>query len=189
MINLDFMNRVNLCCGKDYREGYTNVDFVDVASDLSPIKVDVVLDVRRQWPWPARSVDEMVFRESLEHFNRLDGLDILQKIYYVLDDGAKLDLSVPNATRQLKMLLAHASRPTTFEEFISPHQPPWGWWKYHEDLMGATHRSIVEGKDVGQGDSHKTLYTKQSLQTVLEAVGFKIESIKEDSSIYVIARK
>ena len=181
--------KLNICCGKDYREGYINVDFVDVASDLSPIKVDVVLDVRRRWPWPALSVDEIVFRESLEHFNRLDGLDILQKIHYVLKDGGRLDLSVPNSVRQLKMLLAHAARPTTFEEFINPHQSPWGYWKYHEDLMGATHRSIVNDRDVGQGDSHKTLYTKQTIETVLQAVGFRIESIKEDSSIYVTARK
>lgn len=175
--------KVNLCCGMDYREGYLNVDFTNIASDGSYIpKIDLTHDVTKRLPWPDDEIEEIVFRESLEHFNRLQGFEVLKEIYRVLEKGGKLDLSVPNAPRQLKTLLAHVGRPVTIEQFLNPHNSPWGYFKFHEDLMGSTHLKSL-------GDSHLTLYTRQYLEMILKHLGFIIESFIEDSSFYVIARK
>lgn len=174
--------KINLCCGMDYRESYLNVDFSDIGSDGKPIKVDLKCDILSRIPWEYNDVEEIIFRESLEHFNREQGLKILEEIYRVLKSGGKLDLSVPNASRQLKMLMLYVSKDVTIEQWKNPHESPWGYPKYHEDLMGATHFK-------SKGDSHMTLYTEKVLKIVLEDIGFIIESFKEDSSFYVIARK
>lgn len=174
--------KVNLCCGMDYREGYLNVDFTNVGSDGNPIKIDLNHDVLTGLPWENDSIEEIVFRESLEHFNREQGVFILKEIYRVLKQDGKLDLSVPNAPRQLKILISQIGRSVSYEQWMNPHGSPWGYGKYHEDLMGATHFD-------SKGDSHLTLYTATVLDCVLKHIGFKIEHIKPDSSFYVTARK
>ena len=123
--------KINLCSGGDYREGYINVDFSKCRSDMTPTKVDLVHDIRKGLPWNDNSVDELIFRESLEHFNRLQGYEILKEIYRVLKNGGKLDLSVPNAPRQLKMLINFVDRQVTMKQFLNPHQSPWGYFKFH----------------------------------------------------------
>ena len=178
--------KINLCCGGNYREGYLNVDFSDLRSDKESIKVDLNFDVRKKLPWDDNSVSEIVFRESLEHFNRWDGLNILKEIYRVLKPGGKLDLTVPPAQKQMKILLQMMSRNIIIEDFLDAHGR-FSPIKYVDDLMGATHETLIDGVDKGQGDSHKMLFTKQWLECILKYVGFKI--VKIDDNIFVEARK
>ncbi len=173
----------------DFREGYLNVDFSTMGSDGSTINPDIIHDVRERLPWEDDSVDEVIFRESLEHFNREDGYEVLKEIYRILKPGGTLDLTVPNAPMQLIALCLCVNESVTIEQWLDPHEPPWGWPKYHEDLMGATHRTLFKGKDMGQGDSHKTLYNAKTLSTVLQSIGFVLVSSKIESSFYIMARK
>lgn len=174
--------KLNVCCGDDYREGYVNIDFSDKRSDGKDIKIDLKRDVLKNGlPYKDCSVDEIVFRESLEHFNRHDGLKILKELFRVLKTDGKLDLTVPPALQQLKILLIQMSnaKNVTFEDFEKAHEK-FSIWKYHDDVMGGTREGSI-------GDSHLTLFTKEMLKPILEHVGFKIESI--DDRIHVIGRK
>lgn len=173
--------KLNLCCGMDYRKGYVNVDFSDLGSDGNPIKVDVKADLLEGLPFEDNSAEEIIFHESLEHFNRWNGVKVLHEIYRVLNFNGILDLTVPPAKKQLIQLLLWMDRPCNWNDFKNAHSL-FTYWKYHDDLMGATHES--DGKD---GDSHKTLWTPQALESVLEHVGFHIQSI--DSNIHVKATK
>lgn len=176
--------KLNVCCGMDYREGYINIDFASVGSDGKPIKVDKVWNMLTQHPpFDMDTADEIVFRESLEHFNRWNGTLVLSYLYFMLKPGGTLDLTVPNAIKQVKTLLMHMLNPKELskQDFTQAHEK-FSYWKWHDDLMGATHLS--DGND---GDSHKTLYTKQSLKPILEDIGFKIISI--DDNIHVKATK
>jgi ubiquinone/menaquinone biosynthesis C-methylase UbiE len=175
--------KLNVCCGDDYREGYVNIDFSSTKSDGSPIKVDLIGNVLAGLPYEDGLADEIVFRESLEHFNRWNGLKVLKDLYRVLKPGGLLDLTVPPALKQLKILMMQMANPkeVSFDEFERGHEL-FSYWKWHDDLAGATEPS--DGKD---GHSHKTFYTKQSLKPILEHVGFKIISI--DDNIHVKATK
>lgn len=177
--------KLNLGCGNDYREGYVNVDFSDVNSVGEPIKVDLVMNlIVDEFPFEGeQEAEEVIFRECLEHFNRHNGFFVLTKIYNIMDNGGLLDISVPNAKVQMAKLLSRMNERLTFEDFDKAHQK-WTYWKWHDDLMGGTKCS--DGLD---GDSHKTLYSKNALLSILEHVGFKIESVEEGSSICVKARK
>lgn len=176
------MLKVNLCCGMDYREGYTNIDFSEFGSDGKPIKVDMLWDILEDG-LPCELADEVVFHESLEHFNRHNGLRVLQTIYAMLKFGGKLSLTVPNATQQLKILLTKMNANLSMDDFFNAHEK-FSYWKFHDDLMGGTRPS--DGMD---GDSHKTLWTPSGLRAALEHFGFKIQKIDIDSSIRVEAIK
>lgn len=177
----DVSIKINVCCGDDYREGYINIDFSDKRSDGKDIKVDLKRDVLKDGlPYETCSVDEVVFRESLEHFNRHDGLKILQELYRVLKIGGKLDLTVPPALQQLKILLLQMSnsKNVSITDFFKAHER-FSVWKYHDDLMGATREGSF-------GDSHATLFTKEMLKPILEFVGFKVEYIDDNIQVRAI---
>lgn len=171
--------KLNVCCGQDYREGYINIDFSDVGVNGSKVKIDVVHDILNGLPYPENSADEIVFREALEHFHRLQGLDILKELYRVLKPGGKLDLTVPPALKQLKMLLIQLqnAKSVPIEDFLYAHER-FSVWKWHDDLMGAPNPNKQ------YGDSHLTLYSPETLRTVVEYVGFKILSINEEIQLY-----
>jgi SAM-dependent methyltransferase len=174
--------KLNVCCGDDYRHGYVNIDFSDKRSDGKEIKIDLKRDVLKDGlPYDTGVIDEVVFRESLEHFNRHDGLKILQEIFRVLKIGGVLDLTVPPALQQLKILLVQMSSAKNVEmsDFFKAHER-FSVWKYHDDLMGATREGSI-------GDSHCTLFTKEMLRPLLEFVGFKVQLI--DDKIHVRAVK
>lgn len=171
--------KLNVCCGDDYREGYVNIDFSDKRSDGKSIKVDLKRDVLRNGlPYDDSSIDEIVFRESLEHFNRHDGLKILRELFRVLKVGGRLDLTVPPALQQLKILLMQMSsaKKTSISDFLEAHEK-FSVWKYHDDLMGGTREGSI-------GDSHLTLFTKEMLRPILEFVGFKIIQIDDQIQVY-----
>jgi hypothetical protein len=178
--------KLNICCGKDYKEGYTNVDFSNLGSDGTPIKVDLVWNLLSEiWPTSefakGNCAQEIVFREALEHFNRWNGLVVLRKLFYLLEPGGILDLTVPPAEKQLKMYLMWMNRIDHIDDFLKAHER-FSCLKWHDDLMGATHES--DGTD---GDSHKTLFSSKMLRLILEHVGFRIISI--DDNIHVKATK
>lgn len=174
--------KLNVCCGDDYREDYINIDFSDIKSDGSKIKVDLVRNVLGGLPYDDNSVDEIVFRESLEHFNRWNGLKILEELFRVLKPGGDIDLTVPPALKQMQILLIQfqKARNVTMDDFFKAHER-FSVWKWHEDLLGATN------PDKSLGDSHLTLYTQHTLRPILEYVGFKIIYI--DDNIWVKAVK
>ena len=49
--------------------------------------------------------------------------------------------------------------------------------------MGATHITYKNGEDLGQGDSHKMLYSPKWLRVILEHVGFEVKKISDNIEI------
>ena len=85
--------KINLGCGKDYIDGWINVDFYDDS------KCDVVHDLEEfPWPWENDSVSEIRIIHTLEHL----GADwkiyikILQEMYRICEDDAKIEVHVPS---------------------------------------------------------------------------------------------
>lgn len=171
--------KLNVCCGQDYRDGYVNIDFSDIGVEGNKIKIDLVHDVLGGLPYEDNSADEIVFREALEHFHRWNGLKILQELFRVLKPGGKLDLTVPPALKQLKILLIQLqnAKNISIDDFLHAHER-FSVWKWHDDLMGAPNPKK------NFGDSHLTLYSPETLRTLVEHVGFKILLINEEIQLY-----
>jgi len=85
--------KLNLGCGKNYKDDWVNVDFYD------DTKCDVVHDLEEfPWPWENDSVSEIRIIHTLEHL----GVDwkvyikILQEMYRICEDGAEIMVAVPS---------------------------------------------------------------------------------------------
>ena len=85
--------KLNLGCGKDYIDGWVNVDFYD--DSTCDIKHDLEVF---PWPWEDDSVSEIKIIHTLEHL----GADwkvyikILQEMYRVCEDDAEIMVAVPS---------------------------------------------------------------------------------------------
>ena len=83
------MNRLNLGCGKDYKEGWMNIDVNDVKKDVSH-------DLNKiPYPFKKSYFDEVYMKMILEHLN--DPLGVLKEIVRISKDNAKISIIVPHA--------------------------------------------------------------------------------------------
>ena len=85
--------KLNLGCGKNYIDGWGNVDFYDDS------KCDITHDLEEfPWPWEDNSVSEIRIIHTLEHL----GADwrvyikILQEMYRICEDDATIEVHVPS---------------------------------------------------------------------------------------------
>jgi len=82
--------RLNLGCGLDYRNGWTNVDVIKV-------KKDKEYDLNR-FPYPFKDnfFDEVLMKMVLEHLE--NPIKVLKEIIRISKNNAKLTIIVPHAT-------------------------------------------------------------------------------------------
>ncbi len=87
------MKKLNLGCGRDIKEGYCNLDKVNLKG------VDVVQDLE-SFPWdlPDNEFDEVYCSHVLEHVGDL--LSVMEEIHRVCKDGAKIKILVPYFSAQ-----------------------------------------------------------------------------------------
>lgn len=91
------MIRINLGCGKDIRNGWINVDKIDLDG------VDVVHDLDVfPWPFDTASVDRIRMDNSLEHLN--DVVAVIEELYRVLKPGGIVCIRVPLAPSHLAFM-------------------------------------------------------------------------------------
>lgn len=80
--------KLNLGCGRDYREGYLNVDLNE------NVRVDRRVDLdSKDWPFEDNSVDEIIANEVLEHLE--DVKAAMSEIYRILKPDGMVRIKVP----------------------------------------------------------------------------------------------
>lgn len=84
--------KLNLGCGRDIREGWVNLDAVDLPG------VDVVADLGKcaetPLPFEDSSIDEFLLSHLLEHIP--DPLSLMAELYRIAKPGAKMQIRVPH---------------------------------------------------------------------------------------------
>ena len=94
------MNKVNLGCGLNYKEGWINVD-----SDNTLKKVDVVWNLNNiPYPFKSNSIDRIYIAHVLEHLDEV--YEVLKEMHRICKKGAIIEIYVPyfnnyNAFRDL----------------------------------------------------------------------------------------
>lgn len=85
------IKKLNLGCGKEYKEGWINVDI------LRSIKADKHFDLDIiPYPFNNNQFDEVLMRMVLEHLH--NPLDILKEVIRITKDNGKIIVIVPHAT-------------------------------------------------------------------------------------------
>lgn len=82
--------RLNLGSGPARKEGFLSVDAIAFPG------VDVVLDLRKPWPWGDNSIEEAHCSHCLEHFTALERVHVINELYRVLKPGSKCTLICPH---------------------------------------------------------------------------------------------
>lgn len=115
------MIRMNIGCGRDYKQGWMNID-------ISPhVSTDFLMDIRKDLlPAKDRTVSDIYISGVLEQIGSNDELiHAMNECYRVLDDGGTMIVVVPNA----KYSIAHRDpmdirkfTPETFSYFLKTAQ-------------------------------------------------------------------
>lgn len=81
--------KLNLGCGEDIKEGFINLDFVDLKG------VDIVHNLEKfPWPFKDNEFDEIYTSHYLEHINDFERT--ILEIKRIAKNGAKITIRVPH---------------------------------------------------------------------------------------------
>jgi len=83
--------KLDLGCGLNKKEGFIGVDSLPFDG-----KVDVVLDLRKKWPWASGSVEEVNCTHFIEHLDGPERVHFYNELYRVLKPGATAFVVVPH---------------------------------------------------------------------------------------------
>lgn len=157
--------RLNLGCGSDVKEGYTNVDFREVAGVT---KVDLSIF---PWPFKDESADEILMFDFLEHFEYRKTKPILEEVWRVLKPNAFVDIQVPDFESCANAILGREPFNCNTCGYKTPRGkcPKCG----QEDflLIESAMRRLYGGQDY-PGNYHYYSFTKDYLEYILSSVGF-----------------
>lgn len=113
------MNKIHVCCGGVYLEGYVNIDkypFEAGDDSRSGCVADVLADVF-ELPYAPGSLSEIVLVHGMEHFTRYDGVRLLEKFTNLLAPEGVLYLEMPSRNPVLFL--------TAVERLVSLVAPRW----------------------------------------------------------------
>jgi hypothetical protein len=86
------MNKLNYGCGRDYREGWVNVD-------VNPaVRADLHLEAGASLPFPNGTFEEVLLDNVLEHISKDHLFSFLDEIHRVCKVGALVRIYVPHYT-------------------------------------------------------------------------------------------
>jgi len=83
--------KLNIGCGNDYMEGWTNLDSGECRCDISH-------DIEN-FPWPIQSndVQEILMCHVLEHVSKKNFVNVVRELHRICSAGAKIHIRVPYA--------------------------------------------------------------------------------------------
>lgn len=84
------MSKLNLGCGRDYRDGWINLDF------NRGVKADIYCDFSSGLPFPDNAIDEILLDNVLEHTPRDRYFRFLEEMHRVCRAGARIIIYVPH---------------------------------------------------------------------------------------------
>jgi SAM-dependent methyltransferase len=81
---------LDLGSGPNGKPGFLHVDQTSFPG------VDLVLDLRKPWPWKDNSVEEVHSSHCLEHFDSMERVHFINELWRVLKPGSKCTLICPH---------------------------------------------------------------------------------------------
>lgn len=126
--------RLDIGCGQAKKAGFIGCDCLPFPG------VDVVTDLRKEWPWKDSSVEEAHSSHCLEHFTGSQRVHFFNELYRVLKPAAKCTIITPHwASCRAYGDPTHKWPPVS--EFL------WYYLKRDWRLTQAPHTDIQHSKD------------------------------------------
>lgn len=108
--------KLDLCCGKNKKEGFIGVDRRAYEG------VDQVADLLGVWPWANDSVEEIHMSHAMEHFTGPQRVKIVNEMYRVLQKDGKVTMITP-----------HWASNRSYGDFTHQWPPVSEMWFYYLD--------------------------------------------------------
>lgn len=144
--------KINLACGADYREGYTNVD------DGSMIggKVDVQTDI---WDFnmPRQSVDEILLCHFMMYLVPTEALQLFERWCFTLKKGGKLVIETQDL-KKLAKLISNSMNPAEINN------------------------TVVQFYGIGRTFGHKWTWCEETIKPLLFYAGFSKVEVTDGGS-------
>lgn len=153
-----FKTKLHLGCGDQYLNDFVNCDLFAPGAD---VKLDCSNMRLHSYPFSDNSFEEIMAYHLIEHFDFMQGQDVLREWYRVLKPGGRLHVETPDLLNTCREFVQadEARRVQLYGHF-------WAWpWL--------------------PGQCHKFLYTETQLFWLLGQLGFKNIKRLTPDSIYV----
>ena len=150
--------KLHLGCGRNYLEGYVNVDLPSEDQGLMKAKADIYKDIR-DLKYSENSIDEIRNHHLLEHFTRQEALKLLLQWRNWLKPNGFLVIETPDFERCIELFLKSDTR-TKFKiarHIFGSHESDWA--------------------------IHKDFWDKSKFEFILNKLGFEIVEIKQFNSV------
>ncbi len=176
--------KLNLGCGDDIREGYTNVDFRQthpsvLLADLSTFP----------WPFEDESADEILMLDFLEHFPYASTPFILLECFRILKPEGTVVIQVPDGahlTRAFGVIgeyLCNRCGGTMGGGEFSIVEACRGCGQTADEIAEAAMMRLYGGQDY-PGNYHQTAFTQQSLKIKAKYAGLELVGYEEKKHQY-----
>lgn len=168
--------RLDVGCGGrgTMYEGFIGIDIHRVPKDpRKPNEKYMQLDfLTAKLPWVESSVDEIVCFHMIEHISRVQGIELLKRIHWLLKPGCKAYVSCPDTKLMIEKYIMG-----DHEFFGKVHKksgkPIWEG----ETLLDKLFFSMYDQRDYG----HRTPYDLETLLSAALSAGWEyIEELPKD---------
>ncbi len=119
------IKKLNLGCGKDYKEGFINVDFC--VGDT--FKVDVNHNLEKfPYPFKDNEIDYILMDNVLEHLE--DKIKVVEELHRISKPNATIEIYVPHCSSS--MAFGNPTHKSFFSSSTFINFEPGSWEKYSE---------------------------------------------------------
>lgn len=128
------MTKLHLGCGREYLDGYINIDFPESEHTIqTDLTADVYTDIC-DLNYDDNSIEEIRLHHVFEHFSRPVALALLCRWRKWLVPGGKLRIVTPDAMACFKMMISpfrsHTTKQQVMRHLFGSHEASWA---YHAD--------------------------------------------------------
>lgn len=175
--------KLHLGCGRDYKEGYENIDISDV------VKTDYQFDLERcehgkKMHYADNSVDEIFCAHTLEHIRNL--LPLMEELYRIAKDRCKFFIRVPYAGHNSAFDDPTHCRFFVPESFIYFAQPTFhrtdyhyrGDWQVKEIIILMSAKMRERLASMGMEKPEDLTYAVNHLRNTADELAVMLEAIK-----------
>lgn len=174
------LSKIHLACGRNIFDGWENYDY-------EPVQGAKFIDLTKTLPFSDNTIDYFYFEHALEHFDEVDGLNLVKEFYRTLKPDGVVRIITPSLDTYIKRYLNWYDK----ENLLRTQQ-------FHDETQFLNYAFFGESinnnikflnnmnsKQIG----HKFIYSKNNLMSKLQNIGFNVNVCEYNSSKHKIFDK
>lgn len=181
------MLKLHVGCGKNFKEGYINIDgfpdkqWLKMAASFklkysTNIKTDIITALVWDLPYKNNSVDEVLSEHMMEHLSFVEEERTWKEIHRVLKFGGQFIFEVPDFEWIIKKWLDGQDNFKQFYALGKDHD--YFGQGYDLNQRWGYLTAAIFGNQSNDGQFHKTAYTINKIHDIARLVGFKVINIE-----------